>query len=514
MDPKMPDIKADVNKIDEGKKKASGLLGLFGGGGASGAGGLGGLGAGAAGGGGLLATKAGMLALVLMGSAVAGGIGLAGYKIFGPGEADKTGGNLSLFAPKPQQTVDPNAVAPVNADGSSDSLNYAASAAAKDKAAEAPAVAASAVSPENAAGDSAQAAADAARHEIEAKAAAGGAINAGGGSGAVGSMGKGLANVKKLGALSGAATGGSSSASAGSSARPGENPAAARSGALSAFSRSGPGAKAGSTRGVGAGRGRSAMGDLRGVMGDYKTASRPGAGYGPGGRSSYDGATGNSGNAIGPDGSQISMGGPGGDVAGAQPKALAANSTTGTNDQTPPIPKAVRTVVPWEKAVERATMLIMLAGLLAYGASKIPPSPYTKLLLYAIGAAICALGVYIGVLAGQIISSPYGQKMQGMVVAAAALGVIATGVGVIMGGSRIHNNGGKPWVEGADQSTVLTNTASVIANPMVLLGGGVAIVAGIAMMFGSKPKPIELKDGEKKPDVRYERRANPARYMV
>jgi len=36
-----------------------------------------------------------------MGSAVAGGIGLAGYKIFGPGEADKTGGNLQLFAPRP-----------------------------------------------------------------------------------------------------------------------------------------------------------------------------------------------------------------------------------------------------------------------------------------------------------------------------------------------------------------------------------------------------------------------------
>ena len=112
MDPKpqMPQIKAEVNKVDDGKKKATGLAGLFGGGGSGAAGGLGGLGAGSVGGGGLLATKAGMLALVLMGSAVAGGIGLAGYKMFGPGDADKAGGNLTLFAAKPAQTADANGV--------------------------------------------------------------------------------------------------------------------------------------------------------------------------------------------------------------------------------------------------------------------------------------------------------------------------------------------------------------------------------------------------------------------
>lgn len=63
-------------------------------------------------------------------------------------------------------------------------------------------------------------------------------------------------------------------------------------------------------------------------------------------------------------------------------------------------------------------------------------------------------------------------------------------------------------------SNALSGTSGLMANPMVAIGGGVAIVAGIAMMFGPKPKPIELKDGERKPDVRYERRANPARYMV
>ena len=175
--PQMPDIKAEVNNVDDGKKKAAaGLLGLLTGSGGSGAaGGLGGLGAGAAGVGGLLATKAGMLALVLMGSAVAGGIGLAGYKMFGPGESDKTGGNLSLFAPRTQPAVDPNAVAPVNADGSSASLNFLAAAAAKDKAAEDAAnAAASAAAPtDNTADDAAKAAAaaDASSRAAQARAA-------------------------------------------------------------------------------------------------------------------------------------------------------------------------------------------------------------------------------------------------------------------------------------------------------------------------------------------------------
>ena len=109
--PRMPEIKAEVNKVDDGKKKAAGFLStLFGAGGSGAAGGLGGMGAGAAGAGGLLATKAGMLALIVMGSAVAGGIGLAGYKAFGSGDADKAGGSFSLFASKPQQAADPNGV--------------------------------------------------------------------------------------------------------------------------------------------------------------------------------------------------------------------------------------------------------------------------------------------------------------------------------------------------------------------------------------------------------------------
>ncbi|MDE2489302.1 MAG: hypothetical protein KGM24_00535, partial [Elusimicrobia bacterium] len=123
----IPEIKPDVNKEPEDKKKPGFLLRLFGGGGAAGEGGLGALGGGggfggAAAGGGLLATKAGILTLALVGTTVAGGIGVVGYKLFGPTPSDQmSGGNLSLFAPKPKQAPQP-VEPPVAADGSSQSL--------------------------------------------------------------------------------------------------------------------------------------------------------------------------------------------------------------------------------------------------------------------------------------------------------------------------------------------------------------------------------------------------------
>src|SRR5438270_13766354 len=98
--PEAPEIKAEVNKEEPKDRGFFGnLLAKLGGGGATadaglGAGGLGaggagvgGLGAGAGLGGGLLATKAGLIGLILVGTTVAGGIGVIGYKAFGPTEA-------------------------------------------------------------------------------------------------------------------------------------------------------------------------------------------------------------------------------------------------------------------------------------------------------------------------------------------------------------------------------------------------------------------------------------------
>ncbi len=509
MDPKakMPDIKSDVNKVDDGKKKkAGGLLGLFGGGGGGAAGGLGGLGAGGAGMGGLLATKAGMVALLVVGSAVAGGIGLAGYKMFGPGDADKAGGNLSLFAPRPQQAATEGA-APAAGDGASASLSMMAQSAAKDKAAEdaeAAASASAAAPTDNAAGSAAAdaEAADAARRA--AAASADGALNSGGGAGAIGSMGRGLANVKKLGVLSSASGGGASTTAGSGSGRLGDNLAhATKNGATSAFASGGPGAKSSSSnRGIASGRGRSARAQARNVMGD-QGGGKAGSSFAAG--KTYDGSATQSGGAIGPDGGAIGMGGVG-DGGTTQPKSLAANSIHDKNELTPAPAKEKVMVVPWAQACQRAMMLTMLAAALAYAASKLPIGPWTKMAQMIIGGIIMMIGAYIGVLAGQVMSGPYGQKMQGMTVAAASLGVIVTGLGVIMGASKTTDKtAGKPGTNGL---------GNLMANPMILLGGGAAIVAGIGLMLLPKPKPVELKEGEPRPDVRYEARPNPVRYTV
>lgn len=461
MDPKpqMPDIKADVNKVDDGKKKSTGLLGLLTGGGGSGAaGGLGGLGAGSAGAGGLLATKAGMLALVLMGSAVAGGIGLAGYKMFGPGESDKAGGNLSLFAPRTQTAVDPNAVAPVNADGSSASLNFASAAAAKDKAAEdaaaaaAAAASASAAAPtDNTAGDPAKDAADAARRQAEARASSGGALNSGGGSGAAGTMN--LSNVKKLGALSGASSGGATTSASASSKLGDSMASAARNGPSSAFSRqNGGAAKASASSGRGVNRrNQTARQQAIGVRGDQRGAPTSFAA----GRT-YDGSGATGSGASGPEGGGIGMGGAG-DGAGAQPKSLAANSANQKNEQEPPPAEPpAKDVTPWAKQI----MMGMAAGAIAaallmwaasmmkeaktlYGTESIAAAPLLgpavaaahfittmTMVRVIIGAAILAglAGVMLG---GMISGGANGQTLQGGLLIASSLAITAAAAGMM-----------------------------------------------------------------------------------
>lgn len=439
--PMMPEIKAEVLKTDDGKKKATGLLGgLFGSGGTGAAGGLGGLGAGAAGGGGLLATKAGMLALVIVGTSVAGGIGLAGYKMFGPSASDQTGGNLSLFAPKPAQVAEePGAAAP--ADGNSQSLSLMAQSAAKDKAAEASASGADAAPTDNTAGSGA---ADATAAEAAAKSASasGGAINSGGGAGATGNMGGSLTGVKKLGALSGAGGSsggsvGSASSAAGASGRLGDNMAnAARNGASSAFSKGGAGAKSSSARGMAARGGRGARAQARAVMGD-QARGRAGSSFAAG--RTYDGSAANNGGAIGPDGSAISMGGAG-DGGAAQPKAIGASKRGDVNEQEVPDPGEGKAIVTeWEKNIKKMMMLAALAAVLFYAASKVKATtfgtPWTDYIVKAMGVAIIAIGVAIGVIAGMVlngVNGEPGQKMPGGIGIVASLLAIGAGVYTFM----------------------------------------------------------------------------------
>ncbi len=520
--PQMPDIKAEVNKVDDGKKKATGLLGLLTGGGGTGAagglGGLGGLGAGSVGAGGLLATKAGMLALVLMGSAVAGGIGLAGYKMFGPGEADKTGGNLSLFAPRTQTEVDPNAVAPVNADGSSASLNFASAAAAKDKAAEAAEAAAAAASAsaaaptDNTAGDPAKdaAAADAARRQAEARASAGGALNSGGGSGASGTMN--LANVKKLGALSGA-SGGGATTSASASSKLGDSMAnAARNGPSSAFSRqTGGAAKASSSsgRGMNNRRNQTARQQAIGVKGDHRGAPTSFAAG-----KTYDGTGAAGSGASGPEGGGIGMGGVG-DGAGAQPKSLPANSANQTNQQEPPPAEPpAKDVTPWAKQImigmalgavavalllwattmikaakkEAQLALKMIAsvnpvtsslGITAY-ADALKSLELAKLVVWASMAAAMG-GMAMGAM---VTGEPNGQKLQGGLLIASSALILAAGATYLLTATDPS-----PIADGTNPKTIKTDVQmKAFADPSkwIYVMGGIGAVGLVGTMMSPK----------------------------
>ncbi|MEK7382164.1 MAG: hypothetical protein AAB262_02650, partial [Elusimicrobiota bacterium] len=203
----MPEIKPEVNK--EPEKKPGILAGLFGGGGAgSGAVGMGGLG-GSAAGGGLLATKAGLLALVLAGTTVAGGVGLVGYRIFGPGASDQPGQNIQLFAAKPKEAaLDLNAAA-ASMDGTSSSLEGFSRVNSGALQGDAPAVAAASKDEAAGAGPAGASVSD---------------VVAGvSGSGASTSM---LKNTKKLGALS-TSFGGGAVAGSSSKAGDGDSPAMA-----------------------------------------------------------------------------------------------------------------------------------------------------------------------------------------------------------------------------------------------------------------------------------------------
>ena len=107
------------------------------------------------------------------------------------------------------------------------------------------------------------------------------------------------------------------------------------------------------------------------------------------------------------------------------------------------------------------------------------------------------------------------------VVAAAGIGVIITGIGVLSAASDSAKQDlpadAKPDAK-PDYSNPLGDKEAggtgLMGNPMVLLGGGLALLSGIGLMFAPKPKPVELDPGEKKPDVRLERRADPVRYTV
>ncbi len=495
----MPDIQPEINKEPEREKKRGGFFARFFGGGSGGtvgAGSFGGIGAGGAGGG-LLATKAGLIALILAGTTVAGGIGLVGYRLFGPGQDQSNGEGLQLFASKPKGgSSDASASSAAPKDGNSASLDYLAKANTAPKEPEA--------KPEEAPKD--KAAADAA---LDAKAAAAGGAH--GAINAAGAAGDGVnRNMLKTGSNFGSLSknfggGGSAVTSAvPSAAGAGSSDANAAKGSLSAMKK-GTSVPGGASRAVASRRGsNSGMRQALGVLGDNRGAATS---YGAG--RTYDGtAAQNTGN-IGPTGGAIGASGTGAGTSGTQATSSPNTATQAKEFKAPPTPTSTDSA-PWQKAIDTARTLIGIAAALLLVGKLLAKTQYGRTYAMIIAALVGALGAMVIALGAQVAGGQYGQKAQGAILAAAGAGLVIAAAATVFGGSSNSNSSGLN-MSGADSSGASGASGASSAsdftagvNTWVLIGGGLAVarLAGSMMMPLQKYPSSQFENGNP-PDTHF-----------
>lgn len=483
----MPDIQPEINKEPQKEKKRGGFLArLFGGGtggGTVGAGAFGGAGAGGGAiGSGLLATKAGLIALILVATTVAGGIGLVGYRLFGPGSDQSNGDGLQLFAAKPKDastSSDASNAAPK--DGNSASLQYLSQANTTPKEAE--------LKPTEAPKD--ETAASAAAAAAAKDGAANGALNAAGSAG--NGVNKNLLKTSgQLGALSkNMGGGGGGSVVSGSPAKTsgtgiGDSLANGKSGSLGAMKK-GTGVAGGGSRAVASRKGvNTGMRQALGALADNRGATTS---YGAG--RTYDGSAAQNAGPTGPGGGDIGMGGPG-TTTGAQPTSSPNTAANSKEFKAPPTPTSVD-AAPWQNAINTArgiiaaaSVLLMIAGLI----SKV--KPYGPMISKIIGFIVAGLGAMVVAIGGQIAAGQYGQKLQGGVLATAGLGLIIAGMAA---GLADNTNGkGAPAGDGDPAGTTAFDASAdpnagfmSSVSPFILIGGGLTLV-GLA---GSMMAPIQ-----------------------
>ncbi len=499
MDPKtrVPEIKPDVNREkDRERKKGGFLVRLFGAGAAEGGAGLSGgvvdIG-GAAVGGGLLATKAGLIALLVAGSTVAAGIGLVGYRAFGPGSDQNSENNLALFAPRPKTTAGPTAPAPGSQNGTSPSLGMLTQANSSGS------------------GDGSAGASGGVQDQVAASAASasagttsstdGGTAMSGSGGGATGQP---MANIAKFGAL-GASTGGSSGGGAVSSAASpqsrGEMSAnSASKGNLSGMmGKSGPGARSNSAMARSFNHSSGATGQAFSALGNQRGGMAPSS-YSAG--QTYDGSAGVGGSAVGPSAGVPTVAGASESGGQAAAKSTPNTANQGSQIQPPPTPPATN-VTPWQGDINAAEMMIGLGVLLLLAKHTIAASlldktnpvtaGYAKTAMLVIDGIIAVLGVAIIALGARIGGGQYGQILQGRLLATAGVGLMIAGVG-----SGISDNGMDTSTSSFDSSSSCgvngsfsdwaskfsnATTMSTLASPYIMLGGGLALIglAGAAL---------------------------------
>ena len=474
MDSQMPEIRPVVRREEKKKKGFFGSLfsrfGMGGAGGVEGAGSLGGLeGLGGAGlGGGILATKAGIIGLIVAGSTVAGGIGLVGYKVFGPSSADRAGGYSSLFDARPKDSQQADGEQGGASDGKSASLQYLAQANAgkvgeqqkTDTMTDAMAVAAKSAS----AG---------APHDN----------NAAPGGGKPAS----LLKPGKFGALSapgGGGGGGGSGASAGA-AVPRTLIASAKP--LSAAGALTPGKSLKGLQGVGALSGKKgAMGQLKAVYGDQYSAS-PGRTYDGNGRNGMGGGQG------------LSMGGMG--ESGGKGNANPTLNPSSMDNRFPPPVTDTTNVTPWQKAINMAAMLMLGAIALLVIANKLLDAAVDKTGLTAhagplimmakvLAGAAAAMGLLVIALGAMIGGSKYGQSTQGGIFTLSGAFVTAAATAMLSSIWGVNANS-------AAKEVALDNGAWG-----VMMACGAAALIGTIAAYMSKPKvyPSSEFNNGKPPD--------------
>jgi hypothetical protein len=286
---------------------------------------------------------------------------------------------------------------------------------------------------------------------------------------------------KKIGELSKGVTGGSGGSLVSRTAdAAGAAPAtaiAAKSGSLSGFSKRPAARAANNARALSSNvRGAGAMRQLASVHRDNigaRTSQAAGA--------TYDGAAKTAAD-IGAE-APPPIGGAGAGVGGAG--AGSSGSPYVQTDRFPPVssPAGVN-VTPWQAAINTALMLVAVAGVLLFLASKIgkSPTPTEKAIAYGLVllAALCSMAVIaFGAMIG---GGKFGQPLQGGVLTAAGGFMLATCAIAVWGGENA--------------ATVFGGSADKMPILMMACGGGaLAMAAWAYMATPAKYSASLFKDG-------------------
>lgn len=477
----LPNIKPEVNREEKKKSGLAALLLRFGigseaGTGAAGTGALGNLlSAGVSGG--ILATKAGIIGLVLVGTTVAGSLGVVAYKLFGPQSSDRTDAfsAQSLFSAKPPAAPGAAGDGSASADGVSRSLQFLANANTK------------------ASGQGSEDASAASTTDASASASASTPPPLKNDN-ALGSTVAKLKSDKQFGGL----TKGAASGSGGSISLPGGGSpsnasllASANRGNLGGMT----GARAGSG-GLGNLRSRSLGGSAFKQLGAVRKDNIAAKTSQAGGRT-YDG------NAAAPSQASAAETASVGPEDTAPDKTPSVNPTGSGSSQFPEEVPSVAgvNVTPWQAAINTAMLCMMGAAVILMLASKIAKMEgislgMAKTIIVLLAVIAAALGAYVLKLGAQIGGGEYGQPLQGQLLSLAGGMVIASATCLAIGGLGLTE----------DAKTGALNAASMgNMNLLMMLCGGVALAATAWAYMAPKQKYDSglFKDG-RPPDYDHE----------